>query len=220
MLNLDIFSDKEKMHTLLQQPVVIINNALEHKFAEELYQQLIESELWEKQETDENKSAEYHKDFNFKRDHIYLDNPDAPPALTALNNYLNNKNTRQYFSDISGRCCDSFRASATIFNKGDFISDHNDRYIYRDPGKPKYVRALTFNYYLTKNWHADWGGNLVWKEPNKVITPAFNSLVLFNVTTNSHHWVEPVTVDTDVKRLSITGWFLTELKENKFKLSL
>lgn len=218
MLNQDIFSNKEKLQGLLHQPVVVIDNALETNVAEDLYDQLIESNAWETQGTDKGSISEYDKDFNFKRDHIDLQNSNAPPALTELYNYLNSAEVRQMFGEISGRQCDSFRAAATIFNKGDQISDHNDLYIYDE--KPKYKRVLTFNYYLTKNWNAEWGGNLVWKKPHAVISPQFNTLVLFNVTTNSHHWVEPVLKDTENKRLSITGWFLQEIKKEKFKLSL
>lgn len=220
MLNQDIFSDKEKMQELLRQPVVVINNALESDVAEELYQQLIESRLWARQGPDEAKSEEYRKGFNFKRDYIDLDNPDAPPAVTAVYNYLISEEIRKLFSEFCGNQCDSFRASATIFNKGDHITEHNDLSIYERANMPKYKRVLTFNYYLSKNWDPAWGGNFIWKKPYQVINPAFNTLVLFNVTTNSEHQVDPVLVDTDVKRLSITGWFLQEMKKDKFKLSI
>lgn len=218
MLNQDIFSDINKMQELLRQPVVVIDNALESDIAENLYQQLIQANSWEQQGTDTIESSEYSRDFKFKRKSIDMQDPAAPPAVTAMYEYINSEEIRQMFSEICGRQCDSFRAAATIFNKGDHISDHNDLYIYDE--KPRYKRILTFNYYLTKNWDVEWGGNLVWKKPHQVITPKFNSLVLFNVTQNSHHWVEPVLKNTDNKRLSITGWFLQEMKKEKFKLSI
>jgi len=220
MLNMSIFSNKKRLQELLLQPVITIENALETGFAENLYHQLMDSKAWERQETGENKSQDYRKDFNFKRDHIDLQNPNAPPALTALYAYLDSVEVRQLFSEICGRQCDGFRAAATIFNKGDHISEHNDLLVYEEKGMPNYKRELTFNYYLSKNWNPSWGGNLVWKKPYRVISPHFNTLVLFNVTANSEHWVDPVLIDTETKRLSITGWYLREIKKEKFKLSL
>jgi len=206
------------MQALLQQPVAVIDNALDDDIAETLFQQLMESNSWQQQGTDTIKSAEYGEDFKFHRKSIDMQDPVAPAALKMLYDYLNSEEIRQVFSEISGRQCDSFRAAATIFNKGDHISDHNDLFVYDET--PKYKRVLTFNYYLTKNWEMDWGGNLVWKKPHSVITPKFNTLVLFNVTVNSHHWVEPVLKDTENKRLSITGWYLQEVKKENFKLSI
>lgn len=220
MLNQNIFSNTNKLRKLLEQPVVIIDDALDSEVAEELYKQLLKSDAWTKQEIDENKSLEYLDDFYFKRDQIDINYSGAPAIVKDLYNYLNSKEIRQLFSDISGTCCDSFRASATIFNKGDQISEHNDLYVYDEPGKPKSKRVLTFNYYLTKHWDPKWGGNLIWNNPRSSISPKFNSLVLFNVTTNSSHWVEPVLIEPESKRLSITGWYLEEIKKEKFKLSL
>ena len=121
MLNQDIFSDKDKLRGLLLQPVVVIENALESDFADELYQQLIESSAWTLQGTDVYKSSEYDKNFKYNRQQIDTQNPDAPPALKNLYEYLNSVGVRQMFSEISGRQCDSFRGAATIFNKGPYI---------------------------------------------------------------------------------------------------
>ena len=67
---------------------------------------------------------------------------------------------------------------------------------------------VTFNLYLTKRWEAAWGGRLVWKHPRMEIVPSFNTLVLFNVGENTHHWVEPIAAGVTERRLSVTGWFL------------
>lgn len=40
------------------------------------------------------------------------------------------------------------------------------------------------------------------------IVPSFNTLVLFNVGENTHHWVGPIAPDVAEKRLLVTGWFL------------
>ena len=220
MLNLEIFSNRRKVEKLLCQPVAVIHNALENDVAEKLHSQLNESKLWKVQQTDEKKRNKNRSDFDFKRMYIDLDNPDASPAVSSLYNYLIMEETRKMFSDICGNKCDIFRATATIFNKGDFISEHNDLDIYEAADGSKFKRVLTFNYYLSKNWNSDWGGNLVWKKPYQVINPSFNTLVLFKVTTNSEHQVDPVLIDTNEKRLSITGWYLEKMNQNKFKLSI
>jgi len=213
MLSSKMLANKELIRKQLRQPLVVIENALDKDIAEQLYKELLRSDAWEHQDR---KTENY----IYRRDIIHMDSKIAPFALKQLNSCLSSKETRQWFSDISGKRCDSFKAAATIFNEGDQITEHNDLYIYDEPGKPRYVRALTFNYYLSKGWNTEWGGNFIWKEPYKKISPLFNTLVLFIVTTSSHHWVEPVNQATDAKRLSITGWYLTELHKDKFKLTI
>ncbi len=70
MLNQDIFSDKKNMQALLREPVVVIDNALDLNIAEELFQQLMNTNSWELQGTDTLKSSEYDKGFKFKRKNI------------------------------------------------------------------------------------------------------------------------------------------------------
>lgn len=213
MLSSEMLANKEVIHNQLRQPVLVIKNALDPDTAEQLHNELLTSDAWDSQ----NRKTE---NYIYRRDIIHMESETAPPALKELYSYLLSEEVRQWFSDVSGKRCDSFKAAATIFNEGDQITEHNDLYIYDEPGKPRYVRALTFNYYLSKDWNPEWGGNFIWKEPYKKISPLFNTLVLFAVTTNSHHWVEPVNQATDVKRLSITGWYLTELHKERFKLSI
>jgi predicted 2-oxoglutarate/Fe(II)-dependent dioxygenase YbiX len=212
MLNPEILDNKEEIRSQLRQPVLIIKNALIQKKAEQLHDQLLGSPAWIKQ----NRKTD---DYRFNRDIIPMESDAAPPLLKELYALLMSKDTRQWFSDVSGRHCDCFKAAATLYHRGNQLTEHNDRYIYEEPGKPRYVRALTFNYYLAKNWKPAWGGDFVWREPYQRISPEFNTLVLFNVTTNSHHWVEPVTDDA-AARLSVTGWYLSEIKQEKFKLSI
>lgn len=213
MLNPAILDNKQEIREQLRQPVLVIKNALQEKKAEQLYEELLSSCAWVKQDRKT-------QDYTFNRDIINMENDAAPPALKELYGCLMSEEMRRWFSEVSGRQCDSFKAAATLYNRGDRLTEHNDRYIYEEPGKPCYVRALTFNYYLTKAWDPGWGGNFVWKEPYRLISPAFNTLVLFNVTTNSHHWVEAVTGDAGEKRLSVTGWYLSEVKQEKYKLSV
>jgi len=221
MLNKVFLSHSDVVREQLKSPVLVVPNALDVREAEALYQALDSATSWSKQDIRTWQEQGYDlADFEYKRKHIDLESDFAPPELKGLNQYMNKPETRQWFTNVCGRSCDRFIASATLFGCGDHISEHNDEYTYEELGKPRYTRALTFNYYLSKMWESDWGGNLIWKDPYQCIVPSFNTLVLFRVTENSNHWVEPVKENALEKRLSITGWFLTEIRSGAFNLSL
>lgn len=213
MLNPAILQDREQIRIGLRQPLLVVKNALIPEQAERLYRDLLNSSAWTKQNY---KTGDY----AFQRDIINMESANAPASLRELYACLSGDEMKQWFAHVSGRRCDAFTAAATLYRQGDRLTEHNDRYIYEEPGKPRYVRALTFNYYLCKRWDPQWGGNFVWREPYQRVSPDFNTLVLFNVTTNSHHWVEPVTSHTDVARLSVTGWYLSEVKPERYQLSV
>jgi Rps23 Pro-64 3,4-dihydroxylase Tpa1-like proline 4-hydroxylase len=90
----------------------------------------------------------------------------------------------------------------------------------RLPNDSVLTRTVTFNYYLTKGWQSQWGGNFVWEKPYAKITPTFNTLVMFLVSNDSIHHVEQVDSSGDSPRLAITGWFTTTRKPGEKKLNL
>jgi hypothetical protein len=73
---------------------------------------------------------------------------------------------------------------------------------------------IGFVYNISKNWRPEWGGMLHFLrqgDPNyveKVISPRYNALVLFDLSTTAgaDHFVSHVTT-SQAKRLSFTGWF-------------
>lgn len=93
---------------------------------------------------------------------------------------------------------------ASRYRQLQFLSPHHDL----NKGK------IGFVYNLSKNWRPEWGGNLHFLEDDyktitKVIIPSFNTLVLFDIPTQSGvpHFVSQVAARVPNKRISITGWF-------------
>ena len=70
MLNPKIIENPEKIKTLLRQPIVIIENALDEAFAENLYTQLLETNNWQQQSTENDLNPEYPSDYSYARKHI------------------------------------------------------------------------------------------------------------------------------------------------------
>ncbi len=92
-------------------------------------------------------------------------------------------------------------AQASRYRPGHVLTAHNDV----SPGKNRlYGYVLNFS----RDWRADWGGNLVFYGPDGNIqmgwSPAFNALNLFVVPTL--HAVTEVASFAARDRLSIVGW--------------
>lgn len=92
-------------------------------------------------------------------------------------------------------------AQASRYRPGHVLTAHNDV----SPGKNRlYGYVLNFS----RDWRADWGGNLVFYGPDGHIelgwTPAFNALNVFAVPTR--HAVTQVASFAPRHRLSIVGW--------------
>jgi hypothetical protein len=100
------------------------------------------------------------------------------------------------------------------FERGDYVTMHDDA----GPG-----RELCLNYYLTKGWLDQWGGNFLWcgeppftggstsgaRVPPTRMSPGFNEANLFQPRRHgSQHAVEVVhsSADPKVRRLSFTAW--------------
>ena len=99
-------------------------------------------------------------------------------------------------------------ATCSFYSDTDFLLVHDDR---------EGSRVVAFVLYMSDvdEWEKSWGGNLQLfgcdedDQPTKIvntISPIHNRLVLFPVTTASHHSVDEVTVK-NFSRLSINGWF-------------
>lgn len=91
-------------------------------------------------------------------------------------------------------------AMATFFRQGDFLGLHNDTGV----GE----RRVAYTIGMTRDWRADWGGQLLFHNAGGDITlglqPGFNVLTLFKVP--SWHSVATVAPYAGAPRLSITGW--------------
>lgn len=204
MISPHILNDKPAMIEGLRRPFLLLENALIPEIAEGLYEELAQSAHWEHQSIAD-------PGFVYRRDAIVMGSERVPPLLGAVFDYLTSADCVRWVSEVSGRTCDSFEGAAAWFRPGDQITRHNDKRILTRGDGSRAVRAVTFNYYLTRDWAPDWGGRLVWENPYTEIMPTFNTLVMFNVGQATHHWVEPVVEGVTAKRLSITGWFMTTI---------
>jgi Rps23 Pro-64 3,4-dihydroxylase Tpa1-like proline 4-hydroxylase len=117
-------------------------------------------------------------------------------ATSEIHNFITN------ITDIPVQ--HSFELFASWYKEGDFLSMHSDG----DNGQVGFV------YNISKDWRPEWGGMLHFLEegrPNvvkKVISPRYNALVLFDLSTTAgaDHFVSHVNT-SQAKRLSFTGWF-------------
>jgi len=95
------------------------------------------------------------------------------------------------------------RAQASYYRAGDFLTLHDDSH-------RKDTRLAAFTLGFTRQWRADWGGQLLFHDAEGNVTrgfkPEFNVLTLFKVPTA--HSVAQVASYADAKRLSLTGWLL------------
>lgn len=89
-------------------------------------------------------------------------------------------------------------AQATAYAPGDFLTGHDDAVA----GKKRHA-AYVMN--LTPVWRTEWGGLLLFHEPEvHGFAPAFNTLNMFRVP--QMHSVSEVTRAAAYRRYSITGW--------------
>jgi 2OG-Fe(II) oxygenase superfamily len=103
-------------------------------------------------------------------------------------------------SDLSLAWSDDFGSHSML--QGDFLRPHSD---------DNRNRQLALVIYLSPGWEADFGGvlHMVDKDGHDtILPPVYNSLVAFDVLTDSQHFVSPVTPAAGPNaRLSIGGWY-------------
>ena len=122
-----------------------------------------------------------------------------------LREYLSTSEIHQFITDVTDiKVTGSFELFASWYKQGDFLSTHSDG----DNGQVGFV------YNISREWRPEWGGMLHFLkagEPNtveKVISPKYNALVMFDLSTTAgaDHFVSHVNT-SQAKRLSFTGWF-------------
>lgn len=112
---------------------------------------------------------------------------------------------KDFFEEISGiRFGPTPLINAYSYRAGDFLSSHTD-----DVKR----KRLSFVLYLSPDWERRFGGilHLINRNGDLIqIEPDYNSLVIFDVTARTEHFVSPVEPCVGEKaRLTISGWFLT-----------
>jgi Rps23 Pro-64 3,4-dihydroxylase Tpa1-like proline 4-hydroxylase len=223
MFNQAVLEDKDSLRQGLEQPYYVIQDALKPEFAEQLYSELLIFDQWstDSEETFQGEGVpELATDYSYRRKSVFTNSKLAPKALAELNTYFNSDACLAWMTDVSGRKCDNFVGSATRFEPGDHITRHNDSLTVTKPDGLTHRRVVTINYWLSKHWKPEWGGQFVWETPRAEIVPTFNTLVMFLPGPSTHHWVQPVAGSATEPRLSITGWFSTIYEKGMSALKL
>ncbi|MCG9712902.1 2OG-Fe(II) oxygenase [Shewanella insulae] len=131
-------------------------------------------------------------------------NDQSTRTLRTFSEHLNSQKILNTFSDISGQKIIRASAQATCYDKGYFLTRHNDVV-------PSEGRVYAYVLGLTPQWHPDWGGLLQFYRqdgsPTHSYAPIYNSLTIFDV--HKIHAVTYVAPYAAAKRYSVTGWFRT-----------
>jgi len=110
----------------------------------------------------------------------------------------------QFAERISGRACPGNLAfSASWYLPGDHSLPHTDAIAHA----AEHNRQVAFVWHLSRDWRSEWGGALFWCPTSLYLAPEFNTLVLFNVGPDTHHFVTTVSPYAQGKRLTINGWW-------------
>lgn len=123
----------------------------------------------------------------------------AQPALQEFHKFFSSKECIEFIAKITGIPVSSIDMSAFIYDDTDYLLPHDDRLE---------GRKIAYVVNLAKEFTEEDGGALQLFENNKVvksIVPAFNSLVLFEVSPRSLHQVQEVL--SNKNRVTLAGWF-------------
>jgi len=177
--------------------LVIIRNAFKDAFAEKMYACLDSFAGWRLYE-------DYSDDHFHYRHHNIYDHATEPAELGMCREIFDSRATRGLIERLSGRECSGRTVlSSSWYMPGDYSLPHTDRV---GPGASE-RRQVAFVWHLTKGWDVRWGGDLFWCPAGHYLTPTFNTLNVFNVDSDSMHFVTPVSPHAQSKRLAINGWW-------------
>ena len=133
------------------------------------------------------------------------ENPDWP--LHAMSEFLNTPQMHNFVKTITNEpSVKKLDCQATLYGRGHFLNTHDDT------GTDAERRAA-YVMGFSKDWHIDWGGQLLFLDHagdiERGFNPSFNSLTLFK--TPRPHIVTQVTNFAGRGRYSITGWLRDDL---------
>lgn len=131
----------------------------------------------------------------------YLDGRDPGHPLHRLTELLNSQECLDFVRQVTGEFgVIKLDGQATRYRPGDFLTLHDDS----GDGERRAAYTLGF----TRNWRADWGGQLLFHDAQGEVTrglkPTFNTLTLFK--TPMWHSVAPVAAYAGAQRFVISGW--------------
>jgi hypothetical protein len=193
ILNRDTFRDPETLarigRAIADDRAVLIPRAFDDDWAERVHLDLEHCTRWEPEQT----GAEY---FHY-RQHGLRDATQFPDAVREVARVFQSGATKALLGEVTGcDCSGPLWYAASLYLPGDYSLPHSDAW-----GS----RTLSFVWYLSKNWKPEWGGHFVWCPTGAIVSPMFNSLVLFRASMQSLHAVSPVSPQAQGRRISING---------------
>jgi thioredoxin 1 len=176
--------------------LVTIRDAFEPDFAERMYRSLDSCNTWRAHEN-------YAERFSYYHHNVYHPE-DFPPDVAWCWKVFDSSGSKAWATRLSGRTClGPTSVSASWYLPGDHSLPHTDNVTTGD----HYIRQLAFVWHLAKEWRSEWGGAFYWCPKACYMPPAFNTLYLFNVSSESSHFVTQVSPFAVGKRLTINGWW-------------
>jgi hypothetical protein len=168
-------------------------------FAEPLHAAIDRADAWMPVENYRNEGFAYR--YHRLRDAL------AYPEVRACHAVFDSEPTKGFMADVTGRHCPGpIQFGITRYLPGDYATPHTDL-----SDAHAGARAIAFLWYLTRDWRPKWGGELH-LQGGRALCPAFNTLVLFLVSSRSRHFVTPVSPFATGKRLTVTGWWTNSLE--------
>jgi SM-20-related protein len=152
--------------------------------------------------------------FQFRYEAIRVSDDDterqrSATLLDGFAQFMSSPEAMSFLSSVTGMEDIVFAdAQATRYSPGDFLTRHDDNVA----GKH---RRLAYVLGLTPEWHAEWGGLLLFSNAEgdvvETIVPRFNGLSLFSVP--QAHSVSYVAPSSPHARTSVTGWLRSRVPE-------
>jgi hypothetical protein len=184
---------------LSQGGLVVIRDAFREAFAERMFSCLDVYTAWKVHEGS-GKHFHYH--------HHNVDAAAPPADLQWCQEIFRSEPTKGFVRRLSGKDCEGETVfTASLYKPGDHSLPHTD-----SSGAENNHRQVAFVWHLTKEWKSDWGGDFFWCPKNRYFSPAFNTLLLFNVSYESLHFVTSVSPHAQSKRLAVNGWWTGRTK--------
>ena len=134
----------------------------------------------------------------------YYNSGEGGPLVAECERIFDSARTKSFMERVSGRSCGGAASiSASYFMPGSYQLPHRDA---NDD------RSVAFVWHLARDWNPSWGGAFYWIPTATYVTASFNTLILFNVTKTSNHFVTTVNQRSQSKRLAVNGWWNDAVK--------
>jgi hypothetical protein len=122
-------------------------------------------------------------------------------AFLRLRSAFGDRRAAAWFEAVAARPLGALEYSVHWMRTGDFLRPHTDAIG---------GRVLAYVLFLSEQWDASFGGALHVRDASRrewVVEPTFNSLVVFDVTARSEHFVTPIEPRAGQRaRVTLGGW--------------